>query len=215
MISSITLSPLFIRFTALLILLGAVPLHATPTTLLVLGDSLSAAYGIPTEAGWVALLQQRLHRTHPDMGVVNASISGETTLGGLTRLPALLAAHHPHILLLELGANDGLRGLPLTEMRDHLTQIITLAQQQGATVLLIGIQIPANYGRRYTQAFSQIYTDLAQQWQLPLLPFLLEGVADRPEWMQSDQLHPTAAAQPHILDRVWEVLQPLIFPKTP
>ncbi len=145
------------------------------------------------------------------MGVVNASISGETTLGGLTRLPALLAAHHPHILLLELGANDGLRGLPLTEMRDHLTQIITLAQQQGATVLLIGIQIPANYGRRYTQAFSQIYTDLAQQWQLPLLPFLLEGVADRPEWMQSDQLHPTAAAQPHILDRVWEVLQPVIL----
>ena len=175
-----------------------------PTTLLVWGDSLSAAYGIPVEKGWVALLQTQLGK---DYNIVNGSISGETSSGGLTRLPDALKANQPAYVLLELGANDGLRGIALDTMRSNLEQMIKLTQAANAKVVLIGIKLPPNYGVTFTDKFEATYSDLAKQYNLPLVPFLLEGVADNWDFMQADGLHPTVEAQPKVLENVWKVLE--------
>jgi acyl-CoA thioesterase-1 len=176
--------------------------------ILVFGDSLSAAYGIPREQGWVALLQQQLDQQPAKRQVINASISGETTSGGLTRLKLLLQRHQPEMVIIQLGANDGLRGLPVSDMRRNLAAMIEQSQQAGARVALIGILIPPNYGPRYTQEFKETYQLLAKQYKLPLVPFLLDGVTEKPELMQEDGLHPKANAQTIILDNVWRVLAP-------
>jgi len=187
-----------------LLLLGTLPVPASARTLLVLGDSLSAAYGLPEEAGWVALLAGRL----PGDRVVNASVSGETTAGGLARLPALLEQWRPDWVLLELGGNDGLRGLPPAHTRNNLARMIELSRAAGAQVLLIGIRLPPNYGQAYVQAFERIYPELAESHDVPLVPFLLEGVATRPGLMQPDGIHPRAEAQPLMLENVWRTLAP-------
>lgn len=182
--------------------------YAASPTILVYGDSLSAAYGIPREQGWANLLQQRLQEQGLPYQVVNASISGETTSGGLSRITQTLRQYKPDFVLLELGANDGLRGLPVTEMQHNLSIMIEESQKAKARVLLIGIMIPPNYGPRYTHEFTASYPELAQHYKLPLLPFLLDGVTEKPELIQDDGLHPTAAAQAKVLDNVWKVLQP-------
>ena len=184
---------------------------ATPKkTVLVLGDSLSAAHNIPVEAGWVHLLDTRLGKMVPEWRAVNASISGETSLSGRHRLPALLQTYQPTVLVIELGANDGLRGLPLPALRDNLTAMIELAQRHKARVLLLGIELPVNYGPQYRDGLRAIYADLARERKVALLPFLLEGVALDPDLMQADGLHPVAAAEPRVLENVWKVLQPLL-----
>jgi acyl-CoA thioesterase-1 len=182
----------------------------THATILVLGDSLSAAYQIPASSGWVHLLTEQLAISHPDYRVINASISGETSSGGRTRLPALLEEHHPSLVMIELGANDGLRGYPITSFANNLEFMIRESQRANADVLLIGMQIPPNYGRRYTQGFDATYTRLAEQYKLSLVPFLLAGVADNDALLQADRLHPTAEAQPVLLNNVWPYLKPLL-----
>ena len=193
--------------------IAAKPAIASTQTILVFGDSLSAAYGVPQGQGWVALLEQKLALNKLDMAsyqVVNASISGETTSGGLARFSASLARHKPNIVILELGANDGLRGLPITEMQVNLKQMITQAKTAKVKVLLIGMKIPPNYGLKYTKNFSAAYTSLAKQHNTALVPFLLEGVAGKPALIQADGLHPIAAAQPQLLDNVWKVLAKML-----
>ncbi|MBE0505535.1 MAG: arylesterase [Marinospirillum sp.] len=197
-------------FCLLLVLPISATLASQQPLLMVMGDSLSAAYNLPADRGWVSLLEQRLQQQGYAWRVVNASVSGETTGGGLTRLPELLRQHQPQIVLLELGANDGLRGQPPQRITVNLNQMIQLSQQAGAEVLLLGILLPPNYGPRYLQQFEQIYPQLAKQHQLPLVPFLLEGVADNPALMQQDGLHPTAEAQSRILETVWVELKPLL-----
>lgn len=185
---------------------------AQPNKLLVLGDSLSAGYGLRQQDGWVALLQDHISQAHYDLTVINASISGETTKGGLRRLPDLLERHRPSVVIVELGGNDALRGQPLNSIRQRLGEIIELSQNAGAEVLLAGMHIPPNYGPRYTAGFHAIYQQLAEQHQLAFVPFLLEGVATRPEWMQADGIHPKAEAQASILSNVLPALKPLIAP---
>jgi acyl-CoA thioesterase I len=183
---------------------------ASARTILVFGDSLSAAYGIRPEQGWVTLLAQRLQTQGYGYQVVNASVSGETSSGGLERLPRALKLHAPAIVILELGANDGLRGLPVSAMRDNLVRMVQLLQGAQARVLLVGIRIPPNYGPRYTDEFARVYPELAQQFHLPLVPFLLQKVALDPSLMQEDGLHPNADAEPIVLDTLWPYLKPLI-----
>jgi acyl-CoA thioesterase I len=183
---------------------------ASARTILVFGDSLSAAYGIRPEQGWVTLLTQRLQTQGYGYQVVNASVSGETSSGGLERLPRALKLHAPVIVILELGANDGLRGLPVNAMRDNLARMVQLSLGAGARVLLVGIRIPPNYGPRYTDEFARVYPELAQQYHLPLVPFLLEKVALDTALMQEDGLHPNADAEPMVLDTLWPYLKPLI-----
>jgi acyl-CoA thioesterase-1 len=183
---------------------------ASPSTILVFGDSLSAAFGLRAEQGWVALLTQRLHSQGYGYTVVNASVSGETTAGGLERLPRALELHQPGLVILELGANDGLRGLPVSAMRDNLAAMVRLAKGAGARVLLIGIRIPPNYGPRYTEEFARIFPELANQYHLPLVPFLLEKVALDPARMQADGMHPNPAGELPILETVWPYLKPLL-----
>jgi acyl-CoA thioesterase-1 len=183
---------------------------AAAPVILVLGDSLSAAYGIAQADGWVALLQGRLRARGLDYRVVNAGISGDTTAGGLTRLPELLARHAPSILIIELGANDGLRGLKLGVVRENLTRMIQLGQAAGSRVLLLGIRLPPNYGAAYEQAFQAVFREVAAAHSVPLVPFLLEGVTEDRALMQADRIHPAAAAQPRILDNVWPALEPLL-----
>ena len=190
-----------------LMLAGATALAAARPVVLVMGDSLSAAYGIEQRAGWVSLLQARLDGK---ARVVNASISGETTSGAAARLPDLLGQHRPEIVVLELGGNDGLRGLPPGQMRANLAAMIEQSQAADAEVLLLGIDIPPNYGRAYRDAFTGVFTRLADEHDLPLVPFLLEGVALEDDLMQDDGIHPTAAAQPRILENVWPALVPLL-----
>ena len=203
-----------IRWFVLTLLL-ALDVGAAPApSILVVGDSLSAGYGIELRDGWVALLQQRLTRQGYPYTVVNASISGDTTAGGRARLADALKRHHPQIVILELGANDGLRGLPLRETRANLEAMIKAAQSAGARVLLIGMQLPPNYGPDYTGKFRAIYQELAQRYSLSLVPFLLEGVALTPKLMQPDGLHPRAAAQPRLLDNVWPYLEQLLKPES-
>jgi acyl-CoA thioesterase-1 len=175
------------------------------STILVFGDSLSAGYGIPREAAWPSLLQAELQRTHPHYKVINASISGETTSGGLRRLPATLKEHRPGIVIIELGANDGLRGTRLDLMEKSLNELIQLSKQAGAKVLLLGMQLPPNYGLLYTKNFKMLYPKLAKHYQIALVPFMLQGV--EPEQFQADNLHPTAEAQPRILQTVMQKLK--------
>jgi acyl-CoA thioesterase-1 len=182
-------------------------------TILILGDSLAAEYGIRRGTGWPALLAGRLLSAKQAMKVVNASVSGETTSGGLRRLPALLDEHRPAWVVIELGANDGLRGLALAAMKANLLAMIRLAQDHHAKVLIIGMRIPPNYGRDYSERFAQIYTELGHEQKLPLVPFLFEGIATRLELFQPDRLHPTEAAQPLLLDTVWKVLKPQLDAK--
>lgn len=178
--------------------------------ILVFGDSLSASYGIPADSGWVPLLEQRVHQKKPGYRVVNASISGETTSGGRYRIEQVLAEHRPAVVILELGVNDGLRGLPLDAATSNLNAIITACRNRKARVLLIGMRLPPNYGSAYAAKFQAIYQQAAQRHKIPLLPFLLEGFAGNPELFQADGLHPTAAAQPLIMERVWKLLQPML-----
>lgn len=185
-------------------------LAAEQKVLLVMGDSLSAAYNLPSQQGWVALTADRMKTSHPQWKVVNASISGETTSGGLSRLPAALKIHKPSLVLIELGANDGLQGLPLAQTRKNLLQMIQLSKASKAKVLLIGIQIPPNYGKTYTQGFAANYIELAKQEKTALLPFLLAPIATDRKYFQADQKHPTAAGQIKVRDHVWPVLKPLL-----
>ena len=183
---------------------------ASDHTILVLGDSLSAALGIRPEQGWVALLAQRLQAQGYGYQIVNASVSGETTSGGLERLPRALQLHQPGTVILELGANDGLRGLPVSETRENLARMVRLSQAAGARVLLVGMRIPPNYGPRYTEAFARMFPELANQYHLPLVPFLLEKVALDPTRMQQDGMHPNARGEPPVLDTLWPYLKPLL-----
>lgn len=178
--------------------------------ILVFGDSLSASYGIREDQGWVTLLQEKLTSEGFAHRVVNASVSGETSNGGLARLPASLQSHAPDLVILELGGNDGLRGLPLQALEDNLQAMIDMIKQADAEVLLAGIQIPPNYGPRYTEPFAQIFPSLAERESLPLVPFLIDGIAQQPELMQNDGIHPKAEAQFMIVDNVWPVLKPLL-----
>jgi acyl-CoA thioesterase-1 len=184
-------------------------------TVLVFGDSLSAAYGIAPKQGWVQLLGDRLARAGLPWRVVNASVSGETTAGGLRRLPEDLKRHKPDIAVIELGANDALRGQPVEAIRTNLERMIELARAARAEPVLVGIMIPPNYGIDYAREFRELYGDLAKKHQVPLVPFLLEGLADKPEMFQNDQLHPTARAQPRILDNIWTALEPLLGKAAP
>ncbi len=186
------------------------PVRAEIPTILVLGDSLSAAYGIPVERGWVNLLQRRLVERGFPHRVVNASISGDTTSGGLSRLPAALERDRPAIVLLELGANDGLGGQPLMTMSHNLARMIELSQQSGARAVLAEMRIPPNYGPLYAQKFQAAFGELAKRYDIPLIPFLLDGVAGHPALIQDDGLHPRAEAQSRILDNVWPVLEPVL-----
>jgi acyl-CoA thioesterase-1 len=179
-------------------------------SIVVFGDSLSAAYGIAQARGWVALLGERVKRTHADYIVVNASISGDTSSGGASRIGRTLAQHRPSVLILELGANDGLRGLPLAQMKSNLAAIVEQAQAAGARVVVVGMKLPPNYGPQYTAAFEAAFGELARRYKSALVPFLLEDFAEKPELFQSDRIHPTEAAQPLMLDRVWKALAPLL-----
>ncbi|GCB04589.1 arylesterase [Ralstonia sp. SET104] len=176
----------------------------------VLGDSLSAGYGLAQGTGWVALLDKRLKERKPDYSVANASISGDTTAGGRSRLPAVLAREKPSVVILELGGNDALRGLSLASSEANMKAMIEASQAAGAKVLLVGMRIPPNYGPDYSERFFAMFAKLAQQHKLPLVPFLLDGVAQHPEWFQEDRIHPIAAAQPIMLDNVWPKLEPLL-----
>lgn len=183
---------------------------ADQPNILVLGDSISAAYGINRDQGWVNLLQLRLQEKHYNYRVINASVSGDTTLNGLSRLPSLLTQHSPQIVVIELGGNDGLRGLALSEMRNNLEMMIQLSQTHGCQVILLGIRLPPNYGAGYLQRFTSTYQSLAEQYNIKLQPRLLFDIADDTANMQQDGIHPTANAQPKLLDNVWPLLQPLL-----
>ncbi|MDD2051196.1 arylesterase [Pseudomonas putida] len=184
--------------------------NATAGTVLIVGDSISAGFGLDTREGWVALLEKRLKQEGFDDRVVNASISGDTSAGGQARLPALLAAHKPDLVILELGGNDGLRGQLPTQLKQNLASMIEQARKAGAKVLLLGMQLPPNYGVRYTQAFARVYSELAEEKNVALVPFFLKGVGGHPELMQADGLHPAVGAQGQLLENVWPTLKPLL-----
>jgi len=186
------------------------PAFAAAPKILIYGDSLSAAYGVPQQQGWVALLKEKLAQEKLDYEVINASISGETTSGGLSRLKNTLQEAKPAIVILELGANDGLRGLPVAEMRKNLGAMILLCRQSRAKVLLIGMKIPPNYGPRYTDGFSKSYAELSRQHKTALVPFMLEGIAAKPELIQQDGLHPNTLGQPIMLKNIWPKLKPVL-----
>jgi acyl-CoA thioesterase-1 len=183
---------------------------ALADTVLVVGDSISAAFGLDTRQGWVALLEKRLAEQGYEHQVVNASISGDTSAGGAARLPRLLAEHQPNLVILELGGNDGLRGQAPAQLQQNLASMIKQAQKAGAKVLLLGMRLPPNYGVRYTTAFAQVFASLAQEQQVALVPFFLEGVGGVPAMMQRDGIHPAAAAQPLLLENLWPVLKSLL-----
>ena len=186
------------------------PAAGVAATIMVYGDSLSAGYGVPQEQGWVSLLQKKLHDEKLDYKVVNLSISGETTLGGKNRITAALDAHRPAIVILALGANDGLRGQDPDTMRSNLEAIVEACRRFKARVLLVGMRLPPNYGAAYTNKFNNIFKDISQRRRLASVPFLLEGFADDREMFQADGVHPTAQAQPLILETVWKKLRPLL-----
>ncbi|ROM93425.1 arylesterase [Pseudomonas brassicacearum] len=184
--------------------------NAAAGTVLIVGDSISAAFGLDTRQGWVSLLEQRLKREGFTETVVNASVSGDTSAGGQARLPALLVEHKPEVVILELGGNDGLRGLLPTQLQQNLASMIDNARASGARVLLLGMQLPPNYGVRYTEAFAKVYSDLAEEKKVPLVPFFLQGIGGNPELMQADGIHPAVAAQGKLLENVWPTLKPLL-----
>ncbi|WP_349431904.1 arylesterase [Methylomarinum sp. Ch1-1] len=194
-------------FAAVLCLFSAT---VTAKSIVVLGDSISAGYGMEVQQGWVALLQKRLDQHDSGYNVFNESISGDTTAGGLARIDQALDRYHPKFLILELGANDGLRGLSPKRMKANLAEIIKRAQKSGASVLLLSMRIPPNYGKRYTEMFYNVYPQLAKEMQVIYVPFILEDVALVKELMQHDGLHPNAKAQAMIADKVWQYLQPLL-----
>ncbi len=194
----------------LLLVCCSLAASAAEQRILVYGDSLSAGFGIAVSQSWPALLEQRLRSQTSGYSVANASISGETTAGGRARFAAALAHFRPAVVILALGANDGLRGLPVVSMKDNLAAMLALARQQGTRVLLVGMRLPPNYGPKYTQEFDAAFRDLAKREKVPLLPFLLEPIALEQSAYQADGLHPTAAAQPRILDHVWKALKPLL-----
>lgn len=205
----------FFTRTVRILLLLALALNVTAAysaskTILVLGDSLSAEYGLSRGAGWVALLDSRLKKENMTAEIVNASISGETTSGGRARLPGLLSKHRPDLIVIELGANDGLRGLAISSTEDNLRTMIQASKKQNAAVLLVGMQIPPNYGGEYTRRFSAMYPKLAKEYKVSLVPFLLEDLVDKPQMFQADRIHPTAEAQPLMLNSVWPHLKPLL-----
>ena len=200
------------RLLVLFVLMAAyVPAKAETPVILVFGDSISAGYGLAlVDQGWVALLQTRLRSLGYGYQVINASVSGETTAGGLARLPRALNVHQPKIVILELGANDGLRALPLAQMRSNLSRMVDLAAAAGAKVLLLGMRMPPNYGPDYTEQFRLSYSDLAREKKVPLVPFLLNDIALSPNLVQDDGLHPNELAQPRLLANVWPTLMPLL-----
>jgi acyl-CoA thioesterase-1 len=200
------------RLLILVVLIfAACAARADEHTLLVFGDSISAGYGLADVAqGWVALLQTKLEQAGYGYRVVNASVSGETTAGGLARLPRALALHHPQIVVLELGGNDGLRALPIEPMRANLEKMIQLSRAAGAEVLLLGIRIPPNYGPEYTERFRATYPELGRELKVPVVPFLLDGIALTPDLMQADGIHPNESGQPRLLANVWPALLPLL-----
>ncbi len=202
-----------VALAALLLLTGAASAHSAPKTVLVLGDSLSAEYGLSRGAGWVALAERRLKSDNIDAAIVNASISGETTSGGRTRLPELLDKYRPTLVVIELGANDGLRGLPVAAAEANLRAMAAAAHQAKARVLLVGMRMPPNYGRDYADKFFAMYASLSKELKAPLVPFMLEGVADKAQLFQPDRLHPTAEAHPIILANIWPSLQKLLKPR--
>jgi len=181
-------------------------------TILVMGDSLSAGYGLRAEQSWPAHLARRLENIGGSHRVINASVSGETTAGGLSRLPHALKTHQPDVVVIELGANDGLRGLPLTRMKSNLERMIAQSREAGARVVLVGMQLPPNYGPAYANKFRETFERLAMEQETAFVPFLLAGFADRRDWFQPDGLHPTADAQAAILDNVWPAIEPMIQP---
>jgi len=197
-------SKLIIGFLLFLIV---TPLFAN-NILLIVGDSLSSGHGINTNQGWVYLLKQKLKTTHPTITVINASTSGDTTSNGLAKLPKLLKQYQPQWVIIELGGNDGLRGLPLGNMQENLSKMIQLSKKAGAKVILLGVRIPPNYGPIYFDRFQQVYKTLAKQYNIPLVPKLLKGVAGRKALMQSDEIHPKASAQKTMLNNVWPTLKP-------
>ena len=194
----------------MLCLLMMVPvLPASAQGILIVGDSISAAFGLEIDQGWTALLEERLEEEGADIEVMNASVSGDTTAGGLARLPRLLEQHNPELVVIELGGNDGLRGMPPTNMQQNLSAMVEQSQESGAEVLLLGMRIPPNYGVRYTQAFEQVFADISEKYDVALLPFVLDGIAGEADQslMQSDGIHPTAEGQPLILDNVWPYIK--------
>ncbi len=195
--------------TMCLLVLGSFG-QAQAATVLVVGDSISAAFGLETQEGWVTLLEERLREHNPEFKVVNASISGETTGGGLARFPQLLSEHQPDYVIIELGGNDGLRGLSLTQMSSNLTRMVQQAKQQDAVVLLLGMRLPGNYGQRYTEAFYNVYQQIAEQEDVAVVDFFLAGVGGEEGMMQADGVHPTQMAQPLLLDNAWQRLAPLL-----
>jgi acyl-CoA thioesterase I len=203
------------RYLAMLVLLSsaATNVYSASKTVLVVGDSLSAEYGISRGAGWVALLEQRLKQERLGASVVNASISGETTSGGRTRLPSLLSKHKPDVVVIELGANDGLRGLPVPAAEANLRAMVDAARKSGARVLLVGMRMPPNYGRDYADKFFAMYGTLSRDVKVPLAPFMLDGIAQKPELFQPDRMHPLAEAHPIILGNIWPHLQPILKAK--
>ena len=198
----------------LAVLLAAQVAIAAPAqrTVLVFGDSLSAGYGMAARQGWVVLLGERLAARKPGWKVVNASVSGETTAGGVSRIGKVLARTDPDVVVIELGANDGLRGLPLLQTRSNLAKLVKAAEASGARVLLVGMRMPPNLGRAYTDGFEAGFRKVAKDHDVALLPFLLEPIAADPDAFQADDLHPTAAAQPRLLEHVWKALEPLLGP---
>jgi acyl-CoA thioesterase I len=205
-------SVMWLRFILLLFLISSIPAQAA-RTLVVFGDSLSAGYGLPQGAGWVSLLEHRLKRDQLDYVVVNASISGETTLGGRNRIQAVLREHRPAVVIVQLGANDGLRGNPLEDTRRNLIAIVEACRKAHARVLLVGMRIPPNYGPVYTRRFEALYAEVARQQNVSLVPFMLQGFATKRDLFQSDGIHPAAEAQPRVLENIYRRLQPMLLTK--
>ena len=184
---------------------------ANSTVILVVGDSISSGYGLDdVNLGWVSLLQQRINQTKPDYRVVNASIAGDTAIQGLNRLPRLLERHKPSLVVIELGGNDGLRGLAISQIQKQLTEMIVLSKKANARVMLLGMKMPSNYSANYTQAFEKMYANLAKQQRIALVPWLFRYIGAEPIWFQKDGIHPNEAAQVKLLDAAWPVLQPLL-----
>lgn len=193
--------------TGVIACLLAMSLPLQAATILVFGDSISAAYGLEAKQGWVHLLQQKLDKTTVKKHqVINGSLSGETTSGGVKRLPLMLQKHHPVLVILELGANDGLRGHSPSLIESNLRQMVVAAQKSGAQVIILGMRIPPNYGKAYTQAFEKVFVTVSKEKHIPLVPFFLDGVGGKPELMQRDGIHPTAAAQQRLLDNAWPMI---------
>lgn len=201
-----------VRFFLVLLLALAAPAALAERVILVFGDSLSSGYGLPAGEGWASLLEGRLREAKLPYRVVNASISGETSIGGRNRIAGALSAHRPAVLVLELGVNDGLRGQPLQATRDNLAAMIQAAKQARAAVLLVGMELPPNYGIAYTQKFRELYAGLAREHRVRLVPFLMQGFADDRDLFQADAIHPNGRAQPLMLDNLWKELRPLLRP---